>query len=189
MFWITMAGFKHFTLGCVFAVATAVAYSQLAQVNTDIVSLRNALKAYATDNGGNVPTNCNGGFPSDNRYWLRLLTTPVAYLNSLPTDSYQTTTNTSSFPLGRFAYQYYEKQSAGVCTPAWPTRFGALPLGANAQWALVSAGPDYDFDYLSQPQPWSPNLLYDATNGTASSGDLIYFDVIPTRAKHWEAVD
>lgn len=162
---------------------TLNAGAQVSQVATDLSALRTALEAYSVDNAGKYPASC-GGFPNDPRSNLRMLTTPLAYLPSLPLDPYQTVSNTQSFPHGRFAYLYAEKASqVNFCFQNWDNTFGNLPLRANSKWVLISAGPDQDFDY--RQGPYSINLVYDATNGTSSSGDIFGFSAVPTSADAW----
>lgn len=107
---------------------------------------------------------------------LRVVTTPIAYMTSLPEDPFPTKGIEGS-PFARFA-RYYHYGSMPIETPA-------------SRWALASNGPDSNSDTPSirfypgysaalfyegvTPEPggdvfkWT---LYDPTNGTISPGDI-----------------
>ncbi|MGI8907264.1 MAG: hypothetical protein ACR2IE_12325 [Candidatus Sumerlaeaceae bacterium] len=175
------AGFGAIALGAVAAAALApkTIASDLAKVSSDAGALRTAIENYAVNNASQYPYVSNCAEPRQN---LFLLTTPVAYIATLPTDPFQTTTNTASI----FAYRYAEKISSDFCGLNWAQTYGTMPLGANAKWVFVSAGPDYDYDYPGQSTPWGSRFVYDPTNGTASSGDIFIFNVVPTAARNWQ---
>jgi prepilin-type N-terminal cleavage/methylation domain-containing protein len=89
------------------------------------------------------------------------LTTPIAYLTTIPFDPFQRETNP------RWENLTYEMASTG-CS-------GLQPLG----WAIASSGPDHQDDF-GPGVPQYPSVIlvvtiYDPTNGTVSRGDIVRF--------------
>lgn len=156
--------------------------SDLQQVRDDFNAVGLALEAYAVDHQGQYPP-----IPvcSEPRSHLILLTTPVAYLNSLPQDPFQTTTNTQTWTNGRFAYYYMTPPAASFCWNGWAGTFRELPNGDNAKWVLVSPGPNYAYDINNTFRNWSVRLVYDPTNGATSYGDIFQFSTGSTRVTNW----
>jgi prepilin-type N-terminal cleavage/methylation domain-containing protein len=163
--------------------------SKVAKVIAEMRTVATGLESYYVDQNVYVPADEVGswmpphGNPNEQLYRL---TTPIAYLTSIPLDrfcgwwvvQYPDTT-----PEGR-PFQYYsdcaefdlQKKTlgAGHWYPyeegggQWPGQKG------NHKWVLISFGPclkpfwDYDG---SGTHPW-PYLLYDPTNGVTSLGML-----------------
>ncbi len=122
------------------------------------------------------------------------VTTPVAYLATLPADPFMVASAPPAPPGG------------GPPPPPWRVggyRYGAMPIDHPARYAIASVGPDADLDTYSNgtADSWevdfgalgfypgySPDLFaaegavvnetrfmyiaYDATNGTVSNGDV-----------------
>jgi len=87
------------------------------------------------------------------------LTTPVAYLTSLPIDIFQ------EQEVDRM-YDYLDRASSGD-EPRVILLWLALP--DVAQWRLASVGPDRQEEGLLPP----PFVIYDGSNGTVSRGDIL----------------
>ncbi len=93
------------------------------------------------------------------------LTSPVAYITSLFDEIFEGKNTPGNIPK-LHPYHYFNKRQS-------PTFFGARELAIfgtenlGYQWLLSSNGPDLWCDGLM--------LIYDPTNGTVSSGDLIKF--------------
>jgi len=169
--------------------------SKVARAKSDMRSLAMAEEAYRTDwdtytfgqggGGGNWPTEPLEGF--------RLLTTPVAYITSLPRDPFGFGI-TSGGVLTRKAGEYeFGVGRAGIGNAprnfeAWATS-NAFPCDT---YELESDGPDMRDDTTSIPERrpgnyttsqypngWDRNnvsailsLIYDPTNGTVSVGEI-----------------
>lgn len=175
--------------------------SKVSRVKADMRSLSTAVEAYAVDqnrypitaqwiNGPNAPqANFN------NR--LRGITTPVAYISSLPVDIFWD--KTMSFPITpgtppTFEYTDYTTGVVGENLPQLPhyNLFASRQAMSDyygrtgiINWAIQSAGPDRINDFqnnpaypLAKPVSAAAALLeglkrtYDPTNGTVSHGDI-----------------
>lgn len=148
------------------------------RVNTEMRALQTAIESYAIDTNmypacslnaaenfygkyqqaapqlANVPTFRFGGFPG-----LMSLTTPIAYMVSMPRDSFA--------PAGA-TYAFYSKPG----------------LKKDSGWIMWSPGPDGKYDINSgniehaymhtaeTPSDLLVGLTYDPTNGTKSNGDI-----------------
>ena len=104
------------------------------------------------------------------------LTTPIAYLSSLPLEPFQRRleelySDPEYFGDGRY-YRYYN-------TERWESTYPKLTQ-KGYKWFLMSNGPDLDIDVHDDGGMIAVHLLndrnymyYDPTNGTLSSGDII----------------
>jgi hypothetical protein len=102
-----------------------------------------ALEMYRLDQGAYPPVTEENASPFSAR--LRCLTTPIPYFNSVPKDLYGVASRTTS-TCERWPSYYYDLDSAG-------------------KWRLISAGPDRVLEY--------GEVIFDASNGTKSRGDLV----------------
>ena len=155
--------------------------SKVSRVHSDMRSIATALESYATDNNraplGEGEASILFGTPAGvDREFKRLwcfshLTTPIAYMTSIPTDPFNPQNQgTGSREGGKF-YAYdtsYAKQNA------WMARAFAQGLF----WGLESRGPGRDIYTYSNAirnviDPNAINSIYDATNGTVSRGVII----------------
>lgn len=144
--------------------------SKTARVHADLRTLKIGLESYFVD---------YNAYPPDKGYkeWLTylVLTTPVAYLTSVPQETFYDAAFFHSKdpqvplnpPIKSFAY-------AGS---SWTPEFPKLNIG----YIMVSAGPNMKMDLdddanhatkLAQGPKGAPNLMYDPTNGTISYGDI-----------------
>lgn len=141
-----------------------------------------ALQSYFADKTI-YPLNHKSGLPSD--IDLVALTTPIAYLTSLPKDMFE-------FPELR-EYRWLDLELKGKKGKPADIRFGGYgyinylqlaskkgevvmqrPEGGISWYCLMSPGTDFKFDYDASKTPNS-YLIYDPTNGTPSSGDIYTF--------------
>jgi prepilin-type N-terminal cleavage/methylation domain-containing protein len=129
--------------------------SKVSRVHNDLRVLATGLEAY------NVEWQT---YPGDWEVGMAQMTTPVAYLSSIPNSPFRD----AHVPNPRL---YYELGTG---------HDGAFPLGAfptsypNDWWALASHGPDLE-DNTEQIYaiPLTFNVIpYDPTNGTVSTGDI-----------------
>lgn len=131
--------------------------AKVSRAKNDMRALATALETYHADNRAYPQAAL---IPPPMR--LRPLTTPVAYISSLPNDP---------FNQRRFWRTY---------------RYGAMPLDVASRWILASVGPDLypSTDPIEFYPGYQPGLfcgqvegfdyiLYDPTNGTVSWGDVI----------------
>jgi len=159
--------------------------SKVSRVKSDMRTLATALEAYSTD----YNTYVNG---SDNilgksgEGGLALLTTPVAYVTSLPIDPFQAHLSSAqtSDPNRKYAINF--ALGSGADNAGWSSRFGTYgDQGAprTQSWLLISIGTDVEPESQSDDStgtdrwPWgggsgSRLLKYDPTNGTISDGDI-----------------
>ena len=193
----------------IFGLFTTIAVSQLqdSQARTDIArsmsdmrKVNVALCAYNTEFGGppnwgfyngSIPTNHVGWlmlFPAPGRFIGEYLTTPIAFIDEIPADSFnssmiQSATHFTSltasfwlviFPPDSFAY------SGGGWAPIsewWKMFMENIRPGyskvrnGNFVWELTSVGPDRLWWNDTSP----PEYFYDPTNGLVSGGQLIYY--------------
>jgi prepilin-type N-terminal cleavage/methylation domain-containing protein len=140
--------------------------AKVARVQNDLRNLALGLEAYYTD-WNDYPEKSDEsltvpGYYDNQRGFIRL-TTPIAFLTSIPLDPFQRERSGSARP-GNMTYE--------MATTGCSDR---MPPG----WAVYSAGPDMEDD-TGPGIPFYPNELldttfYDPTNGTVSRGDIHRF--------------
>lgn len=165
--------------------------AKISRCYSDMRSLDTALNMYKIDSNKWIPDLhdlvvysspsivCNGN--NDPGMWGRL-TTPISYMGAIPVDGFQGAAkhvDGTLLPANKFGYNYYGT--------GWHRRLieinstGFAPSQFLSEWIMTSPGPDKIHDYgewVSYKPYWEeagcPNLrLYDASNGTVSSGDII----------------
>lgn len=146
--------------------------AKVAKVQSDHKSLINALEQYRID---------RNTFPGDHdldRYMheergLFCLTSPVAYMSSLPSDPFVNRKVNSMFLIGN------SNAYAANGRPDYEMGSGADNNGAYKKQAisLMSYGPDHDDDNSSHdPFPFGTDHdLYDPSNGLKSNGNIFTF--------------
>ena len=112
------------------------------------------------------------------------LTTPVAYITSVPSDPFGPVKRDDDFTFGGGATltdsYYYNIQRWFVCRNFPWLVFPAGDNGNTAQWVLQTKGPDLYFsksaqtsipgaEEIDRPYRWA----YDPTNGTVSAGNIV----------------
>ncbi|MBN1475675.1 prepilin-type N-terminal cleavage/methylation domain-containing protein [Candidatus Sumerlaeota bacterium] len=180
--------------------------AKVARVRSDMRSLATALESYrvdanaypdAVDINTFVTTNLVPGYaatPRINR--MVILTTPVAYMTSIPLDAF----GDREIPLDASAdlsrdqvFIYYGNEVISYRGTDYRPRsrlhfreFDVVGAGGSLReplWALFSQGPDTDFDTYDAAdqttlviEPFVAVIQpYDPTNGTISDGDLARF--------------
>lgn len=143
--------------------------AKVSRCKSDMRTIATALEAYHVDNNHYPDTFVNAR-------WERFfpLTTPVAYMSTVPTDLFH--------PLE-------EQGDVGI---DWGPRnggykMGATPIDAPSRFAISSDGPDRDEDSIpiknypgfdwqiftgNDPDGIYNYMIYDTTNGTVSNGDI-----------------
>ena len=102
------------------------------------------------------------------------LTTPVAYLSSIPYDPFNSHYGGSfTSRLKRMSFVFSGVPKGGELLRVWENQQAFAPFMGVARWTFLmeSAGPDY---------VWHNNSLegwfYDPTNGTISCGQIVLFE-------------
>ena len=136
--------------------------SKVARAKADMRTVATALEAYHTDCRHYPPSTL---IPPHRR--LRPLTTPVAFLSSVPTDA------------------FHAGGGVGPGARGGAFAYGATPIDQESRWAMASDGPDlisqsttiefypgYSDSIWENPDSGTDYVRYDPTNGTISLGDI-----------------
>lgn len=139
--------------------------AKVARAKNDQRILATAMESYFVD-WNDYPENSDESilsYGSQKFGGLIRLTTPVAFISSIPFDPFIAEASGSA----RIGPLTYEMASTG-CRPLQPKG-----------WAIASSGPDRNDDFgPGIPRYPNENLtvtLYDSTNGTKSDGDIVRF--------------
>lgn len=134
--------------------------SKVSRMKADLRTLTTAVESYMVDHNKYPPA--PAPWPPDfiptkeAKTWL--LTTPVAYINSIPKDVFSPDNVRHSAAGGPFdirgKYLKYITEIQGE------------------HWLAFSNGPDLVFS--PGPPPTYSGVIYDATNGSISDGDIYY---------------
>ena len=183
--------------------------SKVSSSKTNMRSLATALESYQVDwnsyPADSVAYNTVLGlepYKSIPAPWLVLyrITTPVAYMTSIPQDRFENWTGSTDPPnppkgdarRKQFEYRCAKAYWGVLITTIWPPQPGVASRhkGEMKEWVLKSWGPDNQLNYgeylLFSPEAveevgpeqsqvlgyavWG--CLYDPTNGTISAGDI-----------------
>lgn len=145
----------------------AMMRSKIAKAESEMRSIITALESYRIDKNIYPPwINADGVARNPLNRRLIPLTTPVAYMSSVPQDP---------FIYGAPGQRIVESQDQSYITydytEAWSRinhqKLSILPPQARcAEFKLTSAGPDYE-------NTWGNSVTFDITNGLRSFGDII----------------
>jgi type II secretion system protein G len=145
--------------------------SKVSRAQADMRTLATALEAYHVD-VKHYPFALRGNAWFGELRRIAPLTTPIAYITSIPLDPFQI----SAAGATRTSYwDYSDREAVGIAFgyATWDVAWGNKP---NSMWRLASNGPDQlpNFMGLGNSNPsFSPSFEYDATNGTISPGDIV----------------
>lgn len=144
----------------------AQARAKVARAASDLRTISTGLEAYHVDWNRYPPT----PFESlpDRGQRLKRLTTPVAYLSSMPGEVFSEQDNVEPYPYWSDLLNNDMKFS--------PIYFFLVDeKNRRGRWALFSRSPD--MDYEAAPEEGGGGFLvhYDPTNGTVSNGDVMLF--------------
>ncbi len=152
--------------------------SKVSRGKADMRTIATAIEAYRVDQNKYPFTQQS----QEGRY--ALLTTPIAYITSIPPDPFGSgTLGTWTYPTGYMAYYTYDfivKYSITSWGPLFGTTYwtnvimrGALVTAPDSkEWYLASAGPDKRVGLDPMNNPECPATPYDPTNGSVSPGDV-----------------
>ena len=171
----------------IIAILAAIAIPNFANARTrtlvvrtvaDLKALVNAFEMYSLDNGGRYVPDYDGGVAggcmvrSEVCTFLKL-TTPVAYISSIPLDIWITKDKfVNSIGKMEKYYEYWGKFSRGKERIDVMTRYGMF-------YVMRSLGPDLDRDYGADGPPLvnlgmrTGQYSYRRSNGLRSSGDFL----------------
>ena len=149
--------------------------SKVSRGRTDVRSCATALEAYGVDYNSYPPmADVNSGHvwgAYDATFHSRMpsfLTTPKAYITSLPLDPFLD--YNPGFPIAGFRYVYYNMREHLAASPS-STRWKALKR-YEGDWCMYGVGPDKDawntYGYVAT----MVYINYDPTNGTVSTGNV-----------------
>jgi len=140
--------------------------AKVSRCKNDLRVLATAWEAYRVDYNRYPPDYDSGqdggsaGYRGEEKTY-RCVTTPVAYITSVPVDIFQLDDDRYS-KQGRF-YLYWGT-TTNLRSFEW--------ISSGTMWLMAGYGPDKDWDTHGHYTGTAINQLYDPTNGTISSGDL-----------------
>jgi type II secretion system protein G len=176
--------------------------SKVSRTLADMRTIRTGLETYYVDNNKYPETDqAISGATAGKRSYFRL-TTPVAYLTSIPGSPFKEKYGTASLADPKLAstingYLYVRKKLYDSDADADPNyqddRFAYVIQGAltppgerrKGEWLMKSVGPDNIDDRQSTAPGYILNArVYDPTNGTTSRGDIVTFSDISGTGKN-----
>ncbi|MFH1742162.1 MAG: prepilin-type N-terminal cleavage/methylation domain-containing protein [bacterium] len=157
--------------------------ARIARVQGDFQALGVALESYRVDEGFYPPISQCGAAPPERKsgLWpLKVLTSPVAYIASLPRDPFWPgTEEAEQLPgvndYGTYWYMDRRTRSIPPCSPSDAASFFAFD---SQLWALKSPGPDHAESYDSRESEYGYHfhyVVYEVSNGLDSNGDIYLF--------------
>lgn len=181
--------------------------SKVSNAKAGMRTVATAIEAYYVDYNDYPPayfatTSISGAFGSNNYQVPFEITTPIAYLSSLPRDPFDRFETANPVALRTLRYRRpgwgYQLSNTGgkilttisLYVPAGfpndldpypgtiPAHFYGTSSPASASpiaWAMWSVGPDGDFESESGVQPCRLHSWYDPTNGVVSNGNISRF--------------
>ena len=148
--------------------------SKVSRVKADMRSLATAVEAYHVDHKHYPPVTLPAPqLPSIVR--LVPLTTPIAYITTVPSDPFNLDVWTGYNPADMrvpvfWAEPWWAAVSQSTKDLIWAEDIQQAQVDSN--WFLISYSPDKDFDV--NDNGWASTIqYYDPTNGTISDGDVI----------------
>jgi len=163
----------------------AMTRAKVSRTKADMRSVATAIETYRVDNNRYPPDAQFGVIPFVQR--LRFLTTPISYISSIPPDPFAdegrirayvqdkgengysvdgTVNGDMAYPL---TYDYASRIQPGSDLEG-PAVWINITRNLNTVlWAMRSAGPDLEPNYLGDYVP-----SYDPTNGTVSRGNIYW---------------
>lgn len=188
--------------------------SKVSRTLADMRTIRTGLESYRVDNN-KYPETDQGIIPysTDRKTTYFRLTTPVAYLTSIPPSPFKENYGTGNPSNPKVAstvkgYLYVSKEDfKTILTPAYgdygddreaymEQQFGGALVSTQVraeargkgEWLLKSVGPDNLDDRDSPVSPIPGQHLsartYDPTNGTVSRGDIVVVSDLPGTGKN-----
>jgi len=175
--------------------------AKVSRALADMRTINTGLSLYTLDHSKLPPSNVGNGawkYPVDPNGWIiswrhRLIpiSTPIAYLTSIPLDAFgknnvysRVGMDKTEFEVAQYCEDYYLSmgQRNALSPPDMPGT-GYVSYDSerrNVAWRLMSCGPDRYFNFNDPKIPASPfwvkdGMPYDASNGTISHGDVFRY--------------
>lgn len=138
--------------------------AKVSRVKSDIRTLFTAIEAYRTDSQA-YPAAALGDLQLEAP--LVVLTTPVAYVSSVPRDPFGPCPYDFSSGIVLWGYSYKDRATTSINLPA-DTYGPVWESQVNQNYFIHSPGPNLVWDV-------TPFRYYDPTNGSTSAGDICVF--------------
>ena len=132
---------------------------------SDLRTLAVGLDSYHVDRNRYPPTPMAS--LSDRYLRLRFLTTPVAYLSSLPIEVFR---KDEPAP-----YAYWSSNLSDAMKESPVFFYLTQENRLRGRWSLFSRGPDLDYELAIEEGGSGLLIVYDPTNGSVSNGDIMRF--------------
>ena len=132
----------------------------------DMRALKLACATYRIDNNNFPDASTGVDIPPDSHTRLEELTSPVAYMNSIPHDPFNT--RGTSKDIAAFEYVYFTRELLGGVIGVYASAYGSGTPSAS-EYIIFGLGPDKDCDFSTGA------IAYSITNGTISNGDVVAF--------------
>ena len=147
--------------------------AKISRVKSDLRTIDLGLASYNVDYNAWPPEYLNAGendppyynYPYSTLEAMSHLTTPIAYIASIPTDTF----NLRPWDVGQGPYSYYN----------WYRRNGNKPLNLTEPPYSMTGAPWFDRDVVWLLHSFGPDkvyshpMIYNPTNGTISVGDIL----------------
>ena len=154
--------------------------AKVSRTKSDIRTEVTALETYRIDHNKYAPANTEDGVtqpPYTENWWDSTipyrLTTPIAYISTLPGDIFVHNKEYNHFHYGTLDQQVEMNET--TTTFDTYTRMVRGESSSTAQYYVMSHGPDLKHDPPDLAENPLGTVLYDPTNGTVSKGDIVYF--------------
>ena len=139
--------------------------AKLARAKADMRTITTGLEAYNVDANTYPPTPLNS--LGDRAQRLHFLTTPIAYLSSLPNEVF------SASKKEPYPYWSAKLNDAMKFSPIF--FYLGQEKNRHGRWVLFSRGPDMDYEPAVEEGGDGLLMHYDPSNGSTSSGDVMRF--------------
>lgn len=139
--------------------------SKVSRALADMKAIEQGLESYHVDHN-TYPEDYAASKPQE--YGMGRLTSPVAYLSSVPLDVF-------GGYLDEDKNEHVKSYSLGTSPNENPTRWALVSVGPDAQddTSPIFDYPGYSPDLFDNPNGAYRYIRYDPTNGTSSLGDII----------------
>ncbi len=150
----------------------AQARAKCSRARADLRTVATALESYSADNNGHYPADRPRG-DLDGFLAAPALTSPVAYLASLGgvIDPFRRDLDLVPADADE-AYRYWNLAGRARESDPIPAAV-ANGIETEGSWVVSSAGPDRVDQYPTSGDHLYETVLYDATNGTVTRGDIV----------------
>lgn len=148
--------------------------AKVSRAKADLRSMATAIESYHVDHNRYPPAQYLAPRVLTLEDRWAFLTTPVAYVTSVPLDPFGDTDVATSIPPGPGSpIGKYRVFDFVINIPGHAAFFNAVEqnLGLRGGYYIASQGPDLAPELTKTPS--QPGVAYDPTNGTISEGDII----------------